>query len=107
MDFHESLDDLLGENLGERNKQLLKFVNASDGCRNTRWRAELNVETKMTIKDEPEVSYNKQFRGNWPFREREARGSSSWGNRQQASEKCLRRTAEDSTQNYGGEAKQQ
>lgn len=90
---------LLGENLGEKNRQLMKSVRASDSCMTTGYRGKRRYQPDNQSRSGP---YNK-FRGNSQGRYRSQRGgrhSSTWGSRPQSTEKHYGRTNDDYAQ-YG------
>ena len=100
-DLPEPSEHLLGENLGEKNRQLLKSVRASDSCMSTGgYNGKRRYSQDRHTRGNNNGPYNK-FRGNGRFRgQRGGRQSSSWGTRQQAPEKQFGRTSEDYAQ-YG------
>ena len=106
-------EHLLGENLGDRNKQLLKSMRASDSCMQTSlaYRGKRRQQQERMRQTTP---YNK-FRGFPRFRGGRGRGSThtTWGAKPQPTERRFGRTTEDygqhgNTPNFtrGGRGKQ-
>lgn len=102
-DLPEPSEYLLGDNLADRNKQLIKSVKASDSCMSTNIAGGLAYKGKRRSSYEGQgrsTPYNNKFRGNGRFRGRGPRSSSTWGNKPQAPDKRFGRTSEDYAQ-YG------
>ena len=94
----EPSDFLLGDNLGEKNRELMKSVRASENCMSSG----LPYRGKRRMMSDPARGMNPfKFRGVGRFRPfRGARGASTWGQRQQPPEKKFGRSFEDYAQ-YG------
>lgn len=88
---------LLGDNLGERNKQLMKSVRASDNCMQTNLAHRGKRRAQTDQQNRGSNSYTR-YRGNGRFRGNRGRGTSNWGAKQQPPEKKFGRTSEDYAQ---------
>ena len=98
-DLPELTEHLLGENLGDKNKVLMKSLRASDNCMQTSlaYRGKRRQQQDSFRQNTP---YSRP-RGGGRFRQnRGARGGSTWGMRTLPTEKRFGRTNEDYAQ-YG------